>query len=94
MKPPRIKKYCAGGLATRGRELSCACTVLVLCSRIDVRDGIRVRYGAGRGGFSLARPRPYNGPGGVILGVTPAPPPSGASPRSFPGRGPVSPHLF
>jgi len=28
------------------------------------------------------------------LGVIPAPPPSGASPRSFPGQGPVSPHLF
>jgi len=27
-----------------------------------------VRYGAGRGGFSLARPRPYTGPGGVFLG--------------------------
>ena len=40
MKPPRIKKYCAGGLATRGRELSCARTVLVLYSRIDVRDGM------------------------------------------------------
>jgi len=26
----------------------------------------RVRYGAGRGGFSLARPRPYNGPGGLF----------------------------
>jgi len=28
----------------------------------------RVRYGAGRGGFSLARPRPYNGPGGLFWG--------------------------
>jgi len=27
-----------------------------------------VRYGAGRGGFSLARPRPYTGPGGVSFG--------------------------
>jgi len=27
-----------------------------------------VRYGAGRGGFSLARPRPYTQPGGVFLG--------------------------
>ena len=27
-----------------------------------------VRYGAGRGGFSLARPRPYTGPGGVCFG--------------------------
>jgi len=26
------------------------------------------RYGAGRGGFSLARPRPYTGPGGYISG--------------------------
>jgi len=28
----------------------------------------RVRYGAGRGGFSLARPHPYNGPGGLFWG--------------------------
>ena len=27
-----------------------------------------VRYGAGRGGFSLTRPRPYTGPGGVFFG--------------------------
>jgi len=27
-----------------------------------------VRYGAGRGGSSLARPRPYTGPGGVCFG--------------------------
>ena len=27
-----------------------------------------VRYGAGRGGFSLGRPRPYTGPGGVCFG--------------------------
>jgi len=26
------------------------------------------RDGAGRGGFSLARPRPYNGPGGLFWG--------------------------
>jgi len=30
--------------------------------------GHSVRYGAGRDGFSLARPRPYTGPGGVFLG--------------------------
>jgi len=29
---------------------------------------VRVRYGAERGGFSLARPRPYNGPGGLFWG--------------------------
>jgi len=28
----------------------------------------RVHYGAGRGGFSLARPRPYNGLGGLFWG--------------------------
>jgi len=27
-----------------------------------------VRYGAGRGGFSLTRPRPSTGPGGVYVG--------------------------
>jgi len=35
---------------------------------------ISVRYGAGRGGFSLARPRPYTGPGGYVSGnARPAP---------------------
>jgi len=29
---------------------------------------LSVRYGAGRGGFSLARPHPYTGPGGVFFG--------------------------
>jgi len=29
--------------------------------------GSSVRYGAGRGGFSLTRPRPYTGPGGVCF---------------------------
>jgi len=34
----------------------------------------RVRYGAGRGGFSLARPQPYNVPGGYFGGDSrPAP---------------------
>ena len=37
----------------------------------------RVRYGAGWGGFSLARPRPYNGPGGYF----------GGDPRTAPVRG-------
>jgi len=53
-----------------------------------------VRYGAGRGGFSLARPRPYTGPGGGIFRVIPAPPPPRAQPHSFPGRGPVCYHQF
>ena len=29
---------------------------------------VSVGYGAGRGRFSLARPRPYTGPGGVCFG--------------------------
>jgi len=37
-----------------------------------------VRYGAGRGGFSLARPRPYTGPGGYVSG----------NPHPVPVRGP------
>jgi len=37
-----------------------------------------VRYGAGRGGFSLARPRPYRGPGGYVSG----------NPHPAPVRGP------
>jgi len=37
-----------------------------------------VRYGAGRGGFSLARPRPYTGPGGYVSG----------NPHPAPVRGP------
>ena len=39
---------------------------------------VSVRYGAGRGGFSLARPRPYTGPGGYVSG----------NPRPAPVRGP------
>jgi len=41
---------------------------------------ISVRYGAGRGGFSLARPRPYMGPGRVLSG----------NPRPAPVRGPAA----
>jgi len=53
-----------------------------------------VRCGAGRGGFSRARPRPYTGPGGGMFQVIPAPPLSGGRPHWFPGRGPVCYHLF
>ena len=31
-------------------------------------DVCSVRYGSGRGGLSLARPRPYTEPGGVFFG--------------------------
>jgi len=52
-------------------------------------EEISVRYGAGRGGFSLARPRSYTGPGRGMFRVIPALPPPGAHPHSFPGRGVV-----
>jgi len=58
-------------------------------TRQHVVERFSVRYGARRGGFSLPRPRPYTGPGGVFFWVMPAPPPSGAHPYSFPGRGPI-----
>ena len=47
----------------------------------------------GRGGasFSLGGPA-LDGPGGRILFLLPAPPPSGAQPHSFPGRAPVCHH--
>ena len=44
----------------------------VLCSDKSCYHAlISVRYGAGRGGFSLPRPRPYTGPGGVCFGLSP-----------------------
>ena len=52
-----------------------------------------VRYGAGRGGFSLARPRPYTGPGGYFWG-NPRPAPVRGPPALIPWTGPVSYHLF
>ena len=59
------------------------------CDQVGYRDGdgdmISVRYVAGRGWFSLARPCPYTGPGGGMFRVIPALPPSGAHPHSFPG---------
>ena len=36
--------------------------------RISYKGKISVRYRAGRGRFSLTRPRPYTGPGGVCIG--------------------------
>ena len=51
-----------------------------------------LRGGAGRV-FTRQAP-PLQQAGGVILGVIPAAPPSGASPRSFPGRGPFLPTCF
>jgi len=51
----------------------------------DIREHVdsagRVRYGAGWGRFSLSRPRPYNGPGGLFWG--------GSPPRPHPGRVPA-----
>jgi len=59
--------------------------------------GKKLEFVTGRGGagrvFTRQAP-PLQRAGGVILGVIPAPPPSGASPHSFPGWGPVSPHMF
>jgi len=67
---------------------------LFLCGWILMGEcTISVRYGAGRGGFSLARPRPYTGPGGYVSG-DPRPAPIWGHPHSFPGRGPVCYHLF
>jgi len=51
-----------------------------------------VRYGSGLGGFSLARPRLYTGPGGICH-VIPGPP-SAVHPYSFPGWGHISYNLF
>ena len=46
-----------------------------------------VRYGAGRGGFSLARPHPYTGPGGYVSG-NPRPAPVRGPPAIIPWTGP------
>jgi len=48
---------------------------------------ISVRYGAGRGGFSLARPRYYMGPGGYFSG-NPCPAPIQGPPGLIPWTGP------
>jgi len=47
----------------------------------------RVRYGAGRGGFSHARPHPYNGPGG-LFGSDPLPAPVQGESPLIPWTGP------
>jgi len=54
-----------------------------------------LEFVTGRGGacFHSAGPALTTGRGGYF-GGDPRPAPSGASPRSFPGRSPVSPHLF
>jgi len=53
-----------------------------------------VRYGAGRGGFSLTRPRPYTGPGGYVSG-NPRPAPVGGPPALIPWTGPrLLPPIF
>jgi len=53
-----------------------------------------VRYGAGRGGFSLARPRPYTGPGGYFSG-NPRPAPIQGPPGLIPWTGPrLLPRIF
>ena len=53
-----------------------------------------VRYGAGRGGFSLARPRPYTGPGGYVSG-NPRPAPVRGPPALIPWTGPrLLPPIF
>jgi len=49
--------------------------------------GLSVRYGAGRGRFSLARPRPYTGPGGYVSG-NPRPAPIRGPPALIPWTGP------
>jgi len=54
---------------------------------------ISVRYGGGGGGFSLARPRPYTGPGGYVSG-NPCPAPVRSPPTLIPWTGPVCYHLF
>jgi len=46
-----------------------------------------VRYGAGQGGFSRARPRPYTGPGGYFSG-NPRPAPVRGPPALIPWTGP------
>jgi len=52
-----------------------------------------VRYGAEQGGFSLARLRPYTGPGGYVSGK-PSPAPVLGLPGFIPRTGPVCYHLF
>jgi len=53
-----------------------------------------VRYGGGRGGFSLARPRPYTGPGGYVSG-NPRPAPVPGQPALIPWTGPrLLPPIF
>jgi len=53
-----------------------------------------VRYGAGRGGFLLARPRPYTGPGGYVL-RNPRPAPLGGPRALIPWTGPrLLPPIF
>jgi len=53
-----------------------------------------VRYGAGRGGFSLTRPRPYTGPGGYFSG-NPRPAPARGPPALIPWTGPrLLPPIF
>jgi len=53
-----------------------------------------VRYGAGRGRFSLARPRPYTGPGGYVS-RNPRPAPVWGPPALIPCTGPrLLPPIF
>jgi len=55
---------------------------------------ISVRYVAGRGGFSLARPRPYTGPGGYFSGI-PSPAPIQGPPGLILRTGPrLLPRIF
>ena len=61
---------------------------ITLDHELDVKGFMNsVGYGAGRGGFSPLRPRRDMGRGGILYGNRP-PLPSGASPRSVPGRAP------
>jgi len=60
----------------------------------DNQDVSSVRYGAGRGGFLLARPRPYTGPGGYFSG-NPRPAPVRGPPALIPWTGPrLLPPIF
>jgi len=55
---------------------------------------LSVRYGAGRGGISLARPRPYTGPGGYFSG-NPRPASVRGLPALIPWTGPrLLPPIF
>jgi len=55
---------------------------------------LSVRYGAGWGGFSLARSRPYTGPGGYVSG-NPRPAPVRGPPAVIPWTGPcLLPPIF